>query len=312
MHYLTLIFPQDEPASSTEEITPAQTLAKKKVADRLVLGRKLKDQLQVAEQEARKSSARLAEVMTKLVAAQREVTSMGASLGRKKMEILNLEATTLKLKQDMRVMEIDQLRWSNVQNDTQAEQSTLEVAHMTKMSIAMDIMARLSCHLSEDSAYSCRDVRQTVELHMEGELAMTLAREAIHEPSTGEGIEEARLNTVRALLKEEQEAIVKQNADKKAARALEIAVKAEEAAKAKVAKETKARQLRLTLDRRNQAEDARKAAAEAQAARARNEWETVPKPKKKVSLAEANTWPEAVDRQMVKKDTVPVKSEDYK
>ena len=266
----------------------------------------------MAEQEARKSSARLAEVMTKLVAAQREVTSMGASLGRKKMEILNLEATTLKLKQDMRVMEIDQLRWSNVVNDTQAEQSTLEVAHMTKMSIAMDIMGRLSCHLSEDSAYSCRDIRQTVELHMEGELAMTQAREAIQEPSTGEGIEEARLNTVRALLKEEQEAIVKQNADKKAARALEIAVKAEEAAKAKVAKETKARQLRLTLDRRNQAEDARKAAAEAQAARARNEWETVPKPKKKVSLAEANTWPEAVDRQMVKKDTVPGKSEDYK
>ena len=260
----------------------------------------------MAEQEARKSSARLAEGMTKLVAAQREVTSMGATLGRKKKEILDLEATTLKLKQDMRVLEIDQLRWSNVQNDAQAEQSTLEVAHMGKLSIAVDIMARLSCHLSEDSAYSCRDVRQTVELHMEGELAMSLARESIQEPSTGEGIEEARLNTVRALLKEEQKAAAKQTADKKAARALEIAAKAEEAAKAKVAKESKARQLKLTLERRNQA------AAEAKAARDRDVWETVPKPKKKVSPADANTWPEAVDRQMVKKDPVPVKSEDYK
>ena len=276
------------------------------MADRLVLGRKLKDQLQVAEQEARKSSARLAEGMTKLVAAQREVTSMGATLGRKKKEILDLEATTLKLKQDMRVLEIDQLRWSNVQNDAQAEQSTLEVAHMGKLSIAVDIMARLSCHMSEDSAYSCRDVRQTVELHMEGELAMSLARESIQEPSTGEGIEEARLNTVRALLKEEQKAAAKQTADKKAARALEIAAKAEEAAKAKVAKESKARQLKLTLERRNQA------AAEAKAARDRDVWETVHKPKKKVSPADANTWPEAVDRQMVKKDPVPVKSEDYK
>ena len=270
----------------------------------------MKDQLQVAQQEARESSARLTEVMNKLVAAQREVTSHNASLGRKKMEILNLEATSLKLRQDMRVMEIDQLRWASVQNDTQTEQIALEVAHMAKQSIAMDIMGRLACHLSEDTAYPCRDIRQTVELHMEGELAMTQARAAIQEPSIGEGIEEARLNAVRALLKEEQEVVAKQTADKKAARAVEIAAKAAEAARVKVANETKARQARMALDRRNQAEDARKAEAEARATRARDEWEVVPRPKKKV--AEANTWAEAVDRQMVREDSVPSKSEDYK
>ena len=100
------------------------------------------------------TSAKLSEVVKKLVAAQREVTSHRSSLGRKKMEILNLEATCLKLKQDMRVLELDQLRWEGVQNDTQMEQIALEEAHMTKQSIALDIMGRLACHLSEDTEYS--------------------------------------------------------------------------------------------------------------------------------------------------------------
>ena len=288
----------------------------------------MKDQLQVAQQEARESSARLTEVMNKLVAAQREVTSHSASLGRKKMEILNLEATSLKLRQDMRVMEIDQLRWESVQHDTQTEQIALEVAHMSKRSISMDIMGRLACHLSEDTAYSCRDIRQKVELHAEAELAMSQARVAVQETATGESLEEARLNAVREVLKAEEVVLAKQAADKKAAKAAEVAAKtaetarikaakaaenaakAAETARAKMANEAKARQNRLALDRRHQAEDARKAEAEARATRARDEWEMVPKPKKKV--AEANTWAEAVDRQMVREDIVPSKSEDYK
>ena len=82
------------------------------------------------------------------------------------------------------------------------------------------------------------------------------------------------------------------------------------AAQLKVAKEAKARQNRLALDRRHQAEDARKAEADAKAARARDDWEVVPRPKKKV--LEATTWAEAVDRQMIQKDNVPSRSGDYK
>ena len=107
----------------------------------------------------------------------------------------------------------------------------------------------------------------------------------------------------------------KQVSDQKLARAAEIAAKAaEQAAKAKLAQEAKARLARIALDKRNQAEDARRVEAEGKAARDRHEWEVVPRTgliaKKK--MAEANKWADVVDRQLVKKDTVPNRSEDYK
>ena len=110
---------------------------------------------------------------------------------------MDLEAASIQIRNDMRVMEIDQLKWESVLNDTQTEQIALEVAHMTKRSISMDIMGRLACHLSEDTAYPCRDIRQTVELHAEAELAMSQARVAVQETATGVSLEEARLNAVR-------------------------------------------------------------------------------------------------------------------
>ena len=107
----------------------------------------------------------------------------------------------------------------------------------------------------------------------------------------------------------------KQVSDQKLARAAEIAAKAaEQAAKAKLAQEAKARLARIALDKRNQAEDARRLEADSKAARDRQEWEVVPRTgliaKKKE--AEANKWAAVVDRQLVKKDTVPNRSEDYK
>jgi hypothetical protein len=111
---------------------------------------------------------------------------------------------------------------------------------------------------------------------------------------------------------QEQVVKAKQVSDQKLARAAEIAAKAaEQAAKAKLAQEAKAR---LALDKRNKAEDARRLEADSKAARDRQEWEVVPRTgliaKKKE--AEANKWAAVVDRQLVKKDTVPNKSEDYK
>ena len=107
----------------------------------------------------------------------------------------------------------------------------------------------------------------------------------------------------------------KQVSDKKLARAAEIAAKAaEQAAKTKLAQESKARLAKVALDKRNQAEDARRVEAEGKAARDRHEWEVVPKTglMAKKKMAEASKWADVVDRQLVKKDTVPNRSEDYK
>ena len=150
---------------------------------------------------------------------------------------------------------------------------------------------------------------------MEGSIAMDMARTTILEPVAQVGLEEARLEAVRAVLKQEQEVKAKQVKDQKFARAAELAAKAtEHAAKTKLAQESKARLARVALDKRNQAEDARRVEAEEKAARDRHEWEVVPRTgliaKKK--MAEANKWADVVDRQLVRKDSVPNKSEDYK
>jgi hypothetical protein len=172
----------------------------------------------------------------------------------------------------------------------------------------MDIMGRLACHLSETTEFGCKDVRETLELHTEGRLAMDQARTAIQEPAVQEGLEESRLEAVRAILKQEQVVLAKQANDKKIARAAELA------AKDKLAQESKARLAKVALDKRNQAEDARRVEAEEKAARDRHDWEVVPRTgliaKKKT--AEAYKWADVVDRQLVKRDDVPNKSEAYK
>ena len=135
---------QEETASTTEEISPDQELARKRAEAHLSKGRKLKGQLHSAHQEVRQTTVLLSEVVKRLVSAQREVTSQRASLGRKRMEILNLEADCLKKKQEMRSLELEELRWMGVQNNTQLEQIALEETRVEKQTIAMDIMGRPS------------------------------------------------------------------------------------------------------------------------------------------------------------------------
>ena len=186
----------------SEEISPDQALAKKRAEARLSQGRKLKDQLHTAHQEVRQTTVQLSEVIKRLVGAQREVTSHRGSLGRKRMEVTNMEAECLKLRQDMRSLELEQLRWESVQNDAQMEQIILQEAHIQKQTMAMDVMGRLARHLSESTEFGCNDIRQKVELQMEGSIAMDMARTAIQEPVAQVGLEEARLEAVRATLKQ--------------------------------------------------------------------------------------------------------------
>jgi hypothetical protein len=186
----------------SEEISPDQALAKKRAEARLSQGRKLTDQLHTAHQEVRQTTVQLSEVIKRLVGAQREVTSHRGSLGRKRMEVTNMEAECLKLRQDMRSLELEQLRWESVQNDAQMEQIILQEAHIQKQTMAMDVMGRLARHLSESTEFGCNDIRQKVELQMEGSIAMDMARTAIQEPVAQVGLEEARLEAVRATLKQ--------------------------------------------------------------------------------------------------------------
>ena len=164
-------------------------------------------------------------------------------------------------------------------------------------------MARLTCHLSENTEFGCVDIRETVELHTEGRLAMDQARS-----DTTEGHEESRLALVRATLKQEQVDLAKKVKDRQIA-------KIDAAAKDKLAKELKAKLAKDALDKRNrQAEEARRVEAEKKAERDRHEWEVVPPTgliaKKKA--AEAYKWADVVDRQLVNRDDVPKNSGSYR
>jgi hypothetical protein len=244
----------------------------------------------------------------KLVSAQQGVTSQRASMGRKRMEILNLEADCLKKKEELRTLELEELRWMGVQNNTQLEQIALEETRVEKQTIAMDILGRLTCHLTETTEFGCVDVRETLELHTEGRLAMEQARSDAQELAVQEGLEESRLKLVRATLKQEQVDLAKKVKDRQIA-------KIDAAAKDKLAKELKAKLAKDALDKRNrQAEEARRVEAEKKAEHDRLEWEVVTPTgliaKKKA--AEAYLWPEVVNRQLVNRDDVPKNSTGYR
>ena len=163
--WLNFALLQEETVPDTEEIPQEQVQARKRAEARMSMGRKLKNQLHNANQEVRQATVLVSEVAKKLVSAQREVTSKRASLGRKRMEIM-------RLKEEMRSLELEEIRWMQEVNTTQLEQIGLEEARVEKTTIAMDVMARLTCHLTENTEFGCLDIRETVELHTEGRLAM--------------------------------------------------------------------------------------------------------------------------------------------
>ena len=204
--------------STTEELSTGQELARKAAEAHLAKGRKLKGQLHSAHQEVRQTTFLLSQVVKKLVSAQQGVTSQRASMVRKRMEILKLEADCLKKKEELRTLELEELRWMGVQNNTQLEQIALEETRVEKQTIAVDILGRLTCHLTETTEFGCVDVRETIELHTEGRLAMDQARSDAQVLADQEGLEESRLKLVRDTLKQEQAAKDKQVKDRQIAR----------------------------------------------------------------------------------------------
>ena len=93
-----------------EEQLASQELARKDE------GLKLRVQLHTATQEVREVQIKVSAMVRKLVTAQQGVTSKRASMGRKRMEILKLEAEGTRKREELRALELDELKWMGVQD----------------------------------------------------------------------------------------------------------------------------------------------------------------------------------------------------
>ena len=79
-------------------------------------GLKLRGQLHAANHEVREVQIKVSALVRKLVTAQQGVTSKRASMGRKRMEILKLEAEGTRKREELRALELDELKWMGVQD----------------------------------------------------------------------------------------------------------------------------------------------------------------------------------------------------
>jgi chromosome segregation ATPase len=123
---------QAEATSNLEEQLASQELARKEAEAHKDEGLKLRGQLHAATQEVRQVQIKVSAVVRKLVTAQQGVTSMRASMGRKRMEILKLEAEGTRKKEELRTLELDELKWMGVQDSTTLELIVLEEARAEK------------------------------------------------------------------------------------------------------------------------------------------------------------------------------------
>ena len=95
-------------------------------------------------------------MVRKLVTAQQGMTttSQRASMGRKRMEILKLEAEGTRKREELRALELDELKWLGVQDSTTMELIVLEEAKAEKQSMAVDILGRLTSHLTGATVFN--------------------------------------------------------------------------------------------------------------------------------------------------------------
>ena len=298
--------------STTEEQSAGQELARKAAEAHLAEGQNLKGQLQAATQDVRQIQVQVSQVVKKLVSAQQGVTSMRASMGRKRMELMQLEAEGIKKKEELRTLELEELRWMGVQNSTQLEQMALEETRVEKQAIAVDILGRLTCHLTGATEFKSVDVRDRQELLTEGRIAMDQARGEAPVLEDLEGLEESRRKLVRDTLKREQE--VKDREVKERQNARIDALAKDKAAKELTAKKAKeALDKEQTLRRNRQAEETRSVEAEQKAELDRLSWEVVSPnglPAKK--RTESYHWPKVVGLRLVVRDVVPKNSDGYR
>ena len=85
---------------------------------------------------------------------------------------MQLEAEGTKNKEELRTLELEELRWMGIQNSTQLEQMALEETRVEKQAIAVDILGRLTCYLTGATEFKSVDVRDRQELLTEGRIAM--------------------------------------------------------------------------------------------------------------------------------------------
>jgi hypothetical protein len=200
-------------------------------------GLKLRGRLHEATQEAREVHLKVSATMRRLVTAQQGVTSQRASMGRKRMEILKLEAECAKKREELRALELDELTWMQRQDSTTLELIVLEEAKSEKQSMAMDLLTRLTSHLTGATVFQSVDIRARQEMHMEDKLAMDMARSAAQVVDNQMGLEETRKHMVKEALQLDQAARAKEVKSKQTAMI-------EAVAKEKAEKELKANRLR--------------------------------------------------------------------
>jgi vacuolar-type H+-ATPase subunit I/STV1 len=202
-------------------------------------------------------------------------------------------------------LELVELTWMQRENSTTLELIGLEEAHAEKQCMAMDLMTRLTSHMTGATMFGSVDIRARQERQVEAKLAMDMARSADLVAESHGSLEETRKIMVKDAIQLE-----------KAARAKEVKSRQEAVAREKADKELKAHNARLAEKERKantarQAESARKAAADRQAEADSWSWRgTSPQvpARKKTSWH----WPKAVGLRLVTRDEIPANSDGYR
>jgi hypothetical protein len=268
---------QEEAVSNTEKLSPEEEMARVAVDADQVEGRKLRSQLQVANQDLIKVQVKITSVVRKLVTTQKG--------------IINVKSAITKKKEELMVLELEELKLLVIQNSTLLEQNALEEERVERQTISLDTLGRLTSHLLGATVFSCGDIRAKQEIPSEGRLAS-------QQEDMGE-LEESRKKLAKETIQREQEA-----------RNKEAKVRQNKAKQDLLSKEQADREVKL------QAEEARRAEAKKKEEEDRKAWSAGSTSSsgglKAQPRAGSKNWPVPVGLQLVPKDEVPKNSTAYK
>ena len=99
----------------------------------MVEGLRLRSQLQVANHNLRTVQVKMTSVVRKLVTAQKGIISVRSAVTKKKEELM--------------VLELEELRLLGIQNSFLLEQTVLEEERVEMQTISVDTLGRLTGHL---------------------------------------------------------------------------------------------------------------------------------------------------------------------
>ena len=270
-------------------MTPREAEARKAADAVRIESLKLRNQLQEATQENRVGFQQVSALRKKLLTAQKEVTSHKASMGRKRMEIQDLEAACAKKREEFRELEVKELTWSQRVNTTTFELNQLEESYAEKTCMGWDLMTRLTSQMLGATQFGAIDIRARQERLVEEKLAMELALSA--------SLELDRKVKVREAIEADKIAKAQEKKSKmEAERNAQKIRLAEKERKAQVAKQAE-------LDRKAAAD--RKVEAESRA------WRE-PEPQVPARAKTSWNWPRLVALRLVKRDDIPEGNAGYR